>query len=452
MPADKPLIILHGWSDTSISFRPLAAWLQGQGFKVVDVWLGDYISMHDKVTLEDLGFAFQRALAASGIAQKRYSFDLVIHSTGALVAREYLRQVCTAADGSRDAQRTPIRHLAMLAPANFGSPLAGLGKSVIGRILKGWRWDDLKHMGESGQRVLEALELASPYSWRLALDDLFDPAFPVLSPKNTLTTVLVGSASYGGIREIAHEPGSDGTVRVATANLNAHYLAVDLADPSKPIVTARPRTAGDIAFAVFDRNHGTITQPPTGHLPQEQAWSDLLLQALGVTAAGYPGHVAACAQQTASLYAAREAGDPNFHRYMHVVFRVRDQYGAPVPDYVVDFFQRVDRTDRAYRAIHGEILEKITTDRLDPSYRSFFFDVTDLEAFLAKNPASQIEMSVGAAPLSDDISYRNPNSKDEGVPVFSGTNRWLLHANEPVLVDVTLYRDPAEKVFRLRQA
>ncbi len=448
----KPLIILHGWSDNSASFRPLAKWLQGQGFQVVDIWLGDYISMHDKLKIEDIGFAFQRALDANGIPQTRYSFDLIIHSTGALVAREYLRQVCTLADGTRDAQRTPIRHLAMLAPANFGSPLAGLGKSVIGRILKGWRWDDLKHAGESGQRILEALELASPYSFRLGLDDLFDPTFPVLSSKNTITTVLVGTAPYDGNRKIMHEAGSDGTVRVATANLNATYLSVDFADPANPVVSARPRTSGDIAFAVFDRNHGTITQPPGNNLPQEQEWTDILLRALNVTAAGYAGHVTACAQQTDALYSAREAADPNFHRYMHVVFHVHDQFGAPVPDYVIDFFQRVDPKDHAYRAIQGDILEKVNTHSVDSSYRSFFFDCTDLEAFLAKFPASEIEMSVGAAPVSDDIIYRNPDSKDEGVSVFSGANKRLLHPNEPVLVDVTLHRDPEAKVFRLKKA
>ena len=48
-----------------------------------------------------------------------------------LVAREYLRQVCKG-----DATATPVRHICMMAPANFGSPLATLGESIAGRVLK----------------------------------------------------------------------------------------------------------------------------------------------------------------------------------------------------------------------------------------------------------------------------------------------------------------------------
>jgi pimeloyl-ACP methyl ester carboxylesterase len=161
----KPIIILHGWSDHSGSFVPLADWLAHRGFNVVSIYLGDYLSMNDEVTLHDLGFAFQRALKDKNIAQTPHSFDVIVHSTGGLVAREYLRQVC---QGRPD--RTPVEHLLMLAPANFGSPLAKLGKSVLGRMLKGWDWD---HLGETGRAILGALELASPYSFQLALDDLF---------------------------------------------------------------------------------------------------------------------------------------------------------------------------------------------------------------------------------------------------------------------------------------
>ena len=43
----NPIIILHGWSDTSESFLPLADWLQEHGFEVVSIYLGDYLSMND---------------------------------------------------------------------------------------------------------------------------------------------------------------------------------------------------------------------------------------------------------------------------------------------------------------------------------------------------------------------------------------------------------------------
>jgi triacylglycerol esterase/lipase EstA (alpha/beta hydrolase family) len=160
----RPLIILHGWSDTSKSFQRLAVWLKNNGFNVVEIFLGDYWSMNDEVTLFDLGYAFQFALRRNNLPTARHSFDLIVHSTGGLVAREYLRQVCVdPVTGARDPSRAPVMHLCMLAPANFGSPLSTLGKSVLGRLFKGWNWD---HLFETGQKVLDALELASPYSYQ----------------------------------------------------------------------------------------------------------------------------------------------------------------------------------------------------------------------------------------------------------------------------------------------
>ena len=216
-----PVVILHGWSDNSDSFVPLASWLKEQGFNVTNIYLGDYLSMNDEITLYDLGSAFQKALKDKQIPLTRYSFDLVVHSTGGLVAREFLRQVCPG-----DASATPVKRLCMMAPANFGSPLAKLGKSVWGRFSKGWDWD---HLGQTGEEILNALELASPYSWALAQEDLFNEQFKVFDPANTMATVLVGTTAYTGIRSVMHEDGSDGTVRVSTANLNAHDLKRDAA-------------------------------------------------------------------------------------------------------------------------------------------------------------------------------------------------------------------------------
>src|SRR5437867_830997 len=98
--AELPVIILHGWSDSSDSFRSLAGWLEQNGFNVIDIYLGDYLSMNDEITLTDLGVAFERALAEKNIAQNRFSFDVIVHSTGGLVIREYLRQFC-GGDASR---------------------------------------------------------------------------------------------------------------------------------------------------------------------------------------------------------------------------------------------------------------------------------------------------------------------------------------------------------------
>jgi pimeloyl-ACP methyl ester carboxylesterase len=435
-----PLIILHGWSDDSGSFKKLAGWLRQSGFDVVDVYLGDYLSMNDEITLFDLGAAFSRALTEKQIPQTAGSFDVIVHSTGALVAREYQRQVCRG-----DPTAAPIKHLCMMGPANFGSPLAKLGKSMLGRLIKGWGWD---HLGQTGQHILNALELASPYSWELAEADLFDPKFNVMDPANTMTTVLVGTAAYASIfRSTLHENGSDGTVRVSTANLNANYFDLDLADPDKPKLTRRPRNVSNIAFAVFNRDHSTIHEPDTAE--QEKIWKETVIRALTIAPSAYASHVKACRATTDKTFADGLKGRHKewFHQYEHVVFRVRDQFGHPVSDYMVEFYQQDDDPrDKIFRKIHGEILEKVTKNSVDESLRSFLFDITDLVNYLKKDDEADIEMSFSAAHLSSRILFRNPRT---GIKVFTTKNQQFLLPNEPVLINVTLYRDQSSEVFRL---
>ena len=102
----------------------------------------------------------------------------------------------------------------MLAPANFGSPLAHTGRSVIGRAVKGWKGTRLF---ETGAQILKGLELASSYSWELAEQDLFSAHAP-LGDGSLLCTVLVGNSGYSGIAAVANKPGEctdDQTITVA---------------------------------------------------------------------------------------------------------------------------------------------------------------------------------------------------------------------------------------------
>ena len=85
------VVLIHGWSATSSSMLDLRAYLRAQGFTVADVWLGDYVSMDDDVRIEDVAKRMQRVLRGDGDRLgKRY--DMIVHSTGGLVAREWLSQ------------------------------------------------------------------------------------------------------------------------------------------------------------------------------------------------------------------------------------------------------------------------------------------------------------------------------------------------------------------------
>ena len=133
-----PVLIIHGWSDNYESFRPLKSWFSATGYRAEEVFLGNYESMEDHVTFDDLAVGLQVQLDAL-IADKRlppltpFSLDVVVHSTGGPVFRHWLdyhlNEICLG-----DAARNPVRTVIMLAPANFGSRLAAQGKSALAML------------------------------------------------------------------------------------------------------------------------------------------------------------------------------------------------------------------------------------------------------------------------------------------------------------------------------
>ena len=112
----------------------------------------------------------------------------------------------------------PLSHLVMLAPANHGSALAQLGKSRLSRIKSLFQGVD------PGQRVLDWLELGSAGSWALNrscldYDGVADGVFPFV-----LTGQSIDRKLYDALNSYTGEAGSDGVVRVASANLNYGLL------------------------------------------------------------------------------------------------------------------------------------------------------------------------------------------------------------------------------------
>lgn len=217
------LVFVHGWSVTNTStYGQMPQQLQqqaaaaGLALTLADIWLSEYVSFDDAVTMADLVRAFDHALR--DLHLRDASFACITHSTGGPVVREWLR-----AQRDQPAVYSQIRlsHLVMLAPANFGSALAQLGKSVIGR-LKAW------FSGvEPGQRILDWLELGSAASLALNLDYIHseDPL-----TRGQFQFVLIGDrpdrALYDHLNSYTGEDGSDGVVRIAAANLNARHAVL----------------------------------------------------------------------------------------------------------------------------------------------------------------------------------------------------------------------------------
>jgi hypothetical protein len=223
----KLVVFVHGWSVRSTdTYGKLPQRLQqeadslGLAIDVEHLWIGRYVSFRDEVRLQDIARGLEAALAneptiqAAIAEQRRVAF--ITHSTGGPVVREWWRRFYLARG-----RPCPMSHLVMLAPANFGSALAQLGKGKVSR-LKSW------FQGvEPGQGVLDWLELGSPEA--MDLNESWTRQEPDwLAAGRVYPFVLTGQsidrAMYDHVNSYTDEVGSDGVVRVAAANLNSTYV------------------------------------------------------------------------------------------------------------------------------------------------------------------------------------------------------------------------------------
>jgi len=468
--------IVHGWSDTSKSFHDLGDFLVANGYDTKQIWLTDYVSIDDDVRIEDVAKRMHAVLqGAVAAGQLTVPFDMIVHSTGGLVAREWIsRHFPNGID-------SPVKRLVMLAPANFGSRLASLGKSMLGRVIKGWN-----NWFQSGTEMLAALELASSYQWDLARRDLLDPIGNGSGPyghNKVWPFVIVGSRGYSsGLRAVVNEGGSDGTVRAAAANLNAIGLTIDFSvNPANPSVTPwRRRTDVQFPFAILpDRDHSTIHQPgsPSGATDEISGQlGKLILDALRCdTAAGYSTLAAAwdriseatsqLSLDSNSLTQAFQGTQPNIevlHQYMQVVVFMRDDQGQPVDDYFLEFFspEQAGNDDAVY--FHRKVLDDVHVNGQSASRRCFFVDRTDLMGgfypLIADPVKRQVAVSLSAAEIGPNIRYFD--SSRTGAKGYLIIHREAddrrtalgpacLWRNTTHLAEIVIPRQPINKVFAL---
>jgi pimeloyl-ACP methyl ester carboxylesterase len=455
---------------------PLRTFLEANGYQAVDVWLSDYISLNDDVRVPDVAKRMHAVIeAALAAGQLTRPFDIIAHSTGGLVAREWLSRFYP------DPVTVPVKRIVMLSPANFGSKLAADGKSLIGRVLKGWN-----NWLQSGQQMLDELELASSYQWELACRDLLNPdgdAAPALyGPGKLWPFVISGTHGYtDGLQPIVNENGSDGTVRPAAANLNVIGMTVDFsADAAAPTVRLWPSRAGaEIPFAILpDRNHGNINQPglDTGSTASPQL-GQLILEALGCASEdGYAtiaaswdaltGRTGELADNPAAVAAVFPNSPPDaaiFHQFMQLIVRVVDDDGQPVDDFFLEFFSPDTAGDADTVTFHTQVLADVHTNSLDASMRCLFLDRTNLfEKYYAQLPAGlakQVALSLSAAAPGADVSYFSDTKvgaegslviHDEDVDARAGLPA-RFHRNCTHLLEIIIPREPTDGVFSISQ-
>ncbi len=271
------VLLIHGYSSDWKAFLPWRDKLAEAGISTDMIDVGNYVTLNNEVTIKDLGEAFDRALRMTKFAKQipgdDWTFDVIVHSTGMLVLREWL-----TSDPYRRVPNDPksrirrLKHIVGLAPATFGSPQARKGRSWLGALVKGNR-DLGPDFLNAGDEVLDGLELASRYTWDLSHHDMITQSpFYDQGDSTPYIAIFIGNTPYKGISGVTNTPGSDGTVRWAGCGLDTRKVSLDFRrhpqlDPTDPKKRwdISPWTDGRLAapmIAVEGQNHGTIVSNP----------------------------------------------------------------------------------------------------------------------------------------------------------------------------------------------
>lgn len=457
--AERPIVMIHGWSAVSEELEPLATLLRARlKRRTLIIRLGDYLSMEDEVRFDDLVSAMDRAWDAESLPRTKGSVDAVVHSTGGLIIRDWL-------DRTFDPEDSPIGNLVMLAPANFGSPLAHKGRSFIARAFKGFVAKKPKGRPfETGTQVLRGLELASPYTWNLAARDRFGEGGRRYEPGNVLCTVLVGNTGYRGISSIANEEGSDGTVRVSTANLNCLRVTAKFpAHPEDPDVGHDvvwdnvEESSGSTAFGVLDRHdHSSIklshVQKRSPRTARDRSALEDIVEGLTVRDEEFDEWRRRLELRNDALLPNSPRSNSHKHGFQNTVVRVEDQYGVGVEDFLLEFYEKDDESGKVAEWFHRSAIRKVHRFQDDHSYRSVYVDCTRLEAAIAGKVSEYLSVSLTAHPELDPpkVPVGFETIADEhigGLRIRKGEIGRLFAPHRTVLVTLQLERQQSPEVF-----
>lgn len=399
---DQHTLILHGWSDCSRSFIDLKNRLDEKNIGNVDTILyGDYESREDNITFNDVVGGLNDQMIDKELINpdgtRRTDLNVIVHSTGGLVIRHWIWRYY-----KNRIEECPIKRIVMLAPANFGSPLAHRGKSFMGRIAKGrWKIGDFL---EVGRQLLHGLELGSPYQWELAHRDLFYGKKSYFNRNQIQLTILTGIEDYDGVKGWVNKPGTDGTVVIAGTSLDSIKLEIDFSDPSSPFEWKEKETAHDFGFGVLEGlDHGSIIgkfRDPNSQI------TALTVEALSISSPDefkiWQDKLESITEKTyqEKQNVNTDKNKQKYSKYQQFIIRAVDDHDAPVTDYTIDFYvykavkaekNLIESTKRSSKKeddlskeFHNALIKEIHKQSVDPSYRRLLVNLDEVDHLIEK--------------------------------------------------------------------
>ena len=459
MAFTRPIVLIHGYSDKGQSFEAWRDALKKRGGEVATVDVCTYISLNNEITISDIGEGLDRALEyqlnwADGGSRE---FDAIVHSTGMLVLRSWL--------ANYGARRGRLKHLIGLAPATFGSPLAHKGRSLLGSIFKGNHDILSPDFLNAGDKVLDALELGSRFTWDLTHKDLLaDPPFYTNDANSPYVAVFVGDTPYAGVREVINEPGTDGTVRWAGAGLNTRKIRVNLARSSNGV--AHPSAVELSKWAdnrldipiigVAGANHATILSDAGSTTSNGIVLADLIADFFETVDAPDKFNTWLTKARTFGEPAMKKmdaSGDAGKKGWQQFVFRAVDEKNEPITDYSITLCRQPEGNPE-------HILEDFEADvhayRADPSLRCFHVNLP-LEVLTREEPpaadSSQNGQTSPAAPAPHQPLYIRLNASTGTrllqYQAYDSTGKpiSLDDRNGDILLDVSHLTNSKDRLF-----
>lgn len=450
------LLIIHGYSDGSTSFTGLRDFFVGAGaYRREDVRFVNYASMDDDAGFWDFADKLEHDYRQLfGDAR----VDLACHSTGALVARHWLQMRFERAReaGSRKPV-SPVERLLMFAPANFGSDLAELGQSALGKFRTTFfnRHQARHNRWESGKQVLQGLEPASPTQWDLSARDLHGEGFfdPALGERACLPVVFAAGRAYGGLQARVmpkrRKAGTDGTVRICGTSLNTRKLTIDFAKAAVQPQWSPERKFSHIPFGIFGEfNHGTIVSGKGDFADPRKGVGPWALRALKIrTLEDYAGYA-----RDLDAYTRRHYEKPPYQQFF---FRVRDDVEAAVPDFYLDFFV-LGADGQVRRDLTLEFDKRFKADfythTADRSCRALLLNLSELKEYLGRlsKARSRLVVDITAPPPVPEIEYTPGYAVLFDPSVEEPLS--FLYPNTTTLVEIRLNRVASDEVLHLLDA